>query len=83
MSFSEKKEKQDVNSSSLPDEDYEITTVVNGEIVKNPDQELHRRLDNRQIQLIAIGGSIGTALFVSIGMMPPKLPDVRPHGERR
>lgn len=28
---------------------------------------LHRRLNNRQIQLIAIGGSIGTALFVSIG----------------
>jgi len=28
---------------------------------------LHRRLGNRQIQLIAIGGSIGTALFVSIG----------------
>ncbi|KAL2802877.1 amino acid permease/ SLC12A domain-containing protein [Aspergillus granulosus] len=28
---------------------------------------LHRKLENRQIQLIAIGGSIGTALFVSIG----------------
>src|SRR5689334_16833124 len=28
---------------------------------------LQRRLDNRQIQLIAVGGSIGTALFVSIG----------------
>ncbi|KID88691.1 Amino acid/polyamine transporter I [Metarhizium guizhouense ARSEF 977] len=28
---------------------------------------LHRRLNNRQIQLVAIGGSIGTALFVSIG----------------
>jgi amino acid transporter len=28
---------------------------------------LHRRLNNRQIQLIAIGGSIGTALFISIG----------------
>ncbi|KAL4745525.1 hypothetical protein BDW72DRAFT_53379 [Aspergillus terricola var. indicus] len=28
---------------------------------------LHRRLGNRQIQLIAIGGSIGTATFVSIG----------------
>lgn len=27
---------------------------------------LHRRLSNRQIQWIAIGGSIGTALFVSI-----------------
>ena len=32
----------------------------------NADQ-LQRQLDNRQIQLIAIGGSIGTALFVSIG----------------
>ncbi|KAI1292996.1 histidine permease [Xylaria venustula] len=31
-----------------------------------PDQ-LHRHLGNRQIQLIAIGGSIGTGLFVSIG----------------
>lgn len=28
---------------------------------------LQRRLGNRQIQLLAIGGSIGTALFVSIG----------------
>lgn len=28
---------------------------------------LQRRLGNRQIQLIAIGGSIGTAVFVSIG----------------
>ena len=27
---------------------------------------LHRSLSNRQIQWIAIGGSIGTALFVSI-----------------
>lgn len=28
---------------------------------------LQRHLDNRQIQLIAIGGAVGTALFVSIG----------------
>ncbi|KAI1815119.1 histidine permease [Poronia punctata] len=32
----------------------------------NKDQ-LHRHLGNRQIQLIAIGGTIGTGLFVSIG----------------
>lgn len=37
-----------------------------GTIVSNADQ-LQRHLGNRQIQLIAIGGSIGTALFVSIG----------------
>lgn len=36
-----------------------------GEVTDNADQ-LQRHLGNRQIQLIAIGGSIGTALFVSI-----------------
>lgn len=29
--------------------------------------QLQRKLGNRQIQLIAIGGSVGTAVFVSIG----------------
>ncbi|KAJ4352034.1 uncharacterized protein N0V89_007380 [Didymosphaeria variabile] len=33
---------------------------------ENPD-ELRRLLNNRQIQLMAIGGTIGTALFISIG----------------
>ncbi|SPJ71030.1 probable carnitine transporter [Fusarium torulosum] len=32
-----------------------------------PSSQLHRRLNNRQIQLIAAAGSIGTALFISIG----------------
>ncbi|KAE9963818.1 hypothetical protein BLS_008872 [Venturia inaequalis] len=36
-----------------------------GEVFDNADN-LQRHLGNRQIQLIAIGGSIGTALFVSI-----------------
>jgi yeast amino acid transporter len=41
------------------------TDVNEGEVSENSDQ-LQRRLGNREIQLIAIGGSIGTALFVSI-----------------
>lgn len=40
--------------------------VQEGVISGNADN-LQRHLGNRQIQLIAIGGSIGTALFVSIG----------------
>jgi amino acid permease len=44
----------------------EVVTTQDGEVAENTDN-LHRRLNNRQIQLIAIGGSIGTALFVSIG----------------
>lgn len=38
-----------------------------GEVIEIQDQ-VHRRLDSRQISFIAIGGSIGTALFVSIGL---------------
>jgi amino acid permease len=41
------------------------TSDFEGEVFDNADN-LQRRLGNRQIQLIAIGGSIGTALFVSI-----------------
>ena len=37
-----------------------------GHVEDNADN-LKRSLNNRQIQLLAIGGSIGTALFVSIG----------------
>lgn len=40
--------------------------IQHGEMHDNAD-DLQRHLGNRQIQLIAIGGSIGTALFVSIG----------------
>ncbi|KAH7020324.1 AAT family amino acid transporter [Ilyonectria destructans] len=49
-------------TASGPD-DYDVGFV---EAVGNVDH-LKRHLGNRQIQLIAVGGSIGTALFVSIG----------------
>lgn len=45
---------------------HESNDIQQGEITDNAD-DLQRHLGNRQIQLIAIGGSIGTALFVSIG----------------
>lgn len=53
------KEKHDTTVSADVDES-------NIGVIENADQ-LHRRLGNRQIQLMAIGGSIGTALFVTIG----------------
>lgn len=43
-----------------------VTTNAEGHTIDVPDA-LHRRLNNRQIQLIAIGGSIGTAIFVTVG----------------
>ena len=47
---------------------HTYTNEINqhGEVINNSDG-LQRHLGNRQIQLIAIGGSIGTALFISIG----------------
>ena len=43
------------------------TSSSSGTPVRHNSDGLHRRLDNRQIQLIAIGGTIGTGLFVTIG----------------
>ncbi|CEO60395.1 hypothetical protein PMG11_05024 [Penicillium brasilianum] len=48
--------------STTESQDDQQTTGV---VIDNTDQ-LKRHLGNRQIQLIAIGGSIGTATFVSI-----------------
>lgn len=45
---------------------HQVITTEEREIVENTDH-LHRRPGNRQIQLIAIGGSIGTATVVTIG----------------
>lgn len=41
-------------------------TVKLGEVIEVEDH-VHRTLGSRQVSFIAIGGSIGTALFVSIG----------------
>ncbi|KIW95281.1 uncharacterized protein Z519_03865 [Cladophialophora bantiana CBS 173.52] len=53
-------------NNAVPGEKTAYVDVLPGEVSDNADK-LQRRLNNRQIQLIAIGGSIGTALFVSIG----------------
>lgn len=45
----------------------QLTKKVVVYLVPEPSSRAHDRLNNRQIQLIACGGSIGTALFISIG----------------
>ena len=63
---SEKKAHSDDFDADVPTYTAGGHELGEGEIHENADH-LQRRLGNRQIQLIAIGGSIGTALFVSIG----------------
>lgn len=62
--FDSSEKKGGVSATAHPD--AAAIDIQQGIIADNADH-LQRRLGNRQIQLIAIGGSIGTALFVSIG----------------
>ena len=57
------------NKKEEKTEDQDVSDgfdIQEGVLADNADG-LQRHLANRQIQLIAIGGSIGTALFISIG----------------
>jgi len=47
--------------------DLDYTTSRDHDSVVTSTNQLHRRLTSRHVQWIAIGGSIGTAIFVSIG----------------
>lgn len=66
MGFLNGSSKEKPGSDSPPPFSGSETDFAEGLSADNADQ-LQRHLRNRQIQLIAIGGSIGTALFVSIG----------------
>jgi yeast amino acid transporter len=44
-----------------------VNTEVQAGSIRENNDHLHRRLSNRQLQILAIGGAVGTALFVSIG----------------
>ncbi|KAM5344403.1 hypothetical protein ACJ41O_012940 [Fusarium nematophilum] len=59
-------EKSDMSDSKLDGVKTQAESIHAGDVDSNADH-LQRRLGNRQVQLIAIGGSIGTASFVSIG----------------
>ncbi|OBT69876.1 hypothetical protein VE03_00641 [Pseudogymnoascus sp. 23342-1-I1] len=57
------------SSGGAIDESY---SQDEGEVVPAGSQELHRKLRGRQVQLFAIGGAIGTSLFVQMGAVLPK-----------
>ncbi|PYI36575.1 proline-specific permease [Aspergillus indologenus CBS 114.80] len=48
-------------------DNYEDPEALKGEVHLGPNTKTHRGLSSRQLQLIAIGGCIGTGLFVGSG----------------
>ncbi|KAJ5180695.1 hypothetical protein N7492_003905 [Penicillium capsulatum] len=61
------KEKMDILETAPNKALGDIKELHGGNLVHGGSAGLHRRLGNRHVQLIAIGGSIGTGLFVAIG----------------
>ncbi|KAM0420352.1 hypothetical protein ACHAPT_011894 [Fusarium lateritium] len=59
-------EEPKIGSMTAPDPvDSKASEAENGDIMST--DTLHRRLSNRQIQFIAIGASVGTGVFVTVG----------------
>jgi amino acid transporter len=65
--MNDEKESKYIDEGIAPVETRNNDVHIQQGLVSDNADQLQRRLGNRQIQLIAIGGSIGTALFVSIG----------------
>jgi amino acid transporter len=65
--FSKSSEKEGRASDTSPPPAFSDNYDISDGLMQDNADQLQRHLGNRQIQLIAIGGSIGTALFVSIG----------------
>ncbi|KAI0163941.1 amino acid permease/ SLC12A domain-containing protein [Xylariaceae sp. FL1272] len=55
------------NSSKETMDRHEAKAAEQGETILVHQDHLQRKLKSRQLQLIAIGGSVGTGLFVTIG----------------
>ncbi|RAL14769.1 general amino acid permease [Aspergillus homomorphus CBS 101889] len=64
-----KQEPPDMQSSTtkIPD-----TVVEEERVLSAGSQHLHRKLRGKEVQLLAVGGAIGTSLFVQMGAVLPK-----------
>jgi yeast amino acid transporter len=57
------------SSTSRENSDPEAGSMQDGAFSAH---ELHRKLNSKQVQLFAIGGAIGTSLYVQMGSVLPK-----------
>ncbi|KAL2823575.1 amino acid permease/ SLC12A domain-containing protein [Aspergillus cavernicola] len=56
-----------------PDPDQKSSeAALPGELISAGSQHLHRKLGGKEIQLFAVGGAIGTSLYVQMGASLPK-----------
>ncbi|KAF7116308.1 hypothetical protein CNMCM5793_004474 [Aspergillus hiratsukae] len=68
-------EKKTLDSITGVDPNYdhqESEKALPAELISAGSQHLHRRLGGKEVQLLAVGGAIGTSLFVQMGAALPK-----------
>ncbi|THC93300.1 hypothetical protein EYZ11_007225 [Aspergillus tanneri] len=75
---SSKPDNRKKTSDSVNDPDYDVDlkpgseSAMPAELISAGSQHLHRKLGGKEIQLFAVGGAIGTSLFVQMGASLPK-----------
>jgi amino acid transporter len=73
MATAEMDERTQQSSLKAPPSSKQVTDVEIGSIHQLPPaQHLQRKLHSKEVQLFAIGGAIGTSLFVQMGSALPK-----------
>ncbi len=65
--YTDEMSSQSINEKISPPSRSGSEEIKGGHSHEEPSGGLHRRLTSRQVQLVAIGGSIGTGLFISVG----------------
>ncbi|OJD16424.1 hypothetical protein AJ78_03411 [Emergomyces pasteurianus Ep9510] len=71
--FQRKKPPSDILDRTMSnlDEKHDHEAVP-GELISAGSQHLHRKIGGKELQLFAVGGAIGTSLFVQMGATLPK-----------
>lgn len=72
MDSSTEKGARDGKTGSATLTDTSDPEVGSTRIIGTGSHELHRKLNSKQVQLFAIGGAIGTSLYVQMGSALPK-----------
>ncbi|KAL3444675.1 amino acid permease/ SLC12A domain-containing protein [Aspergillus insuetus] len=72
-SLSQRKKSTDNPPGDAADADHKgPEAAMPGELISAGSQHLHRKLGGKEIQLFAVGGAIGTSLYVQMGASLPK-----------
>ncbi|KAJ5679164.1 hypothetical protein N7462_007408 [Penicillium macrosclerotiorum] len=60
------------DNGQKPPQKHDSEEGLSSELISAGSENLHRRLGGKEVQMLAVGGAIGTSLFVQMGASLPK-----------